>query len=239
MTTELSKLPPPYMSHGVFKSTVDHLSENTVPTGPLDRRVLDGLSGADHGALISGLKFLGYIDDERKATNTYRQLVEASKDVPQFKTRLLEVVNEKYRPVIGDLNVQTGTITDLEKAFKAYGVPPGQMLTKTIRFYLKVLSECGVPLSPHITKAKPRAPRISPKKNERTPPPNKDGGANNSGSADLLPKGYERMSVPGLRDAFIQYPLSLTDAQCNLFAAMITTLRAFAKGQVTGKEGIE
>jgi hypothetical protein len=47
------------------------------------------------------------------------------------------------------------------------------------------------------------------------------------------------MSVPGIRDAFIQYPLSLTDAQCNLFAAMITTLRAYAKGQVSGKEESE
>src|ERR1039458_3851051 len=90
---------PPYMSFGVFKSTIEALSEITVPSGPLDRRVLHQLSGAAHGALMSGLSFLGYVDDERRATNTYRQLVESSKNEAEFKKRLLEVVSDKYAPI--------------------------------------------------------------------------------------------------------------------------------------------
>ncbi len=47
-------LPPPYMSFGILQSATETLATTTVPSGPLDRRVLDGLSGADYGALISG-----------------------------------------------------------------------------------------------------------------------------------------------------------------------------------------
>ena len=66
---------PPYMSFGVFKTAAETLSEITVPSSPLDRRVLHQLSGADHGSLMSGLRFLGYVDEERRATNVYRQQI--------------------------------------------------------------------------------------------------------------------------------------------------------------------
>ena len=233
---ELTKMPPPYMSYGVFKSTADNLAEATVPTGALDRRVLHWLSGADHGALMSGLKFLGYVDDERRATNTYRQLVEASRDTEQFKSKLLEVLNSKYEPIIGDLNLQSGTIAELEKAFKSYGVPPGQMLTKTIRFYLKALNECGVQVSTHITKAKPRAPRITRfGKNGKHPPPPPPNFRPHIVDGEV-PHGFERMPVPGVPHAFIQYPMDLTEAQCGLLDAVTVMLRAYAKTHSGGKE---
>ncbi|MGB7134400.1 MAG: hypothetical protein WBD46_03890, partial [Acidobacteriaceae bacterium] len=62
MASESSKVVPPYVTWGVFKSTLDTLGESTVPSGPLDRRVLHWLSGADHGALMSALRFLGLTD---------------------------------------------------------------------------------------------------------------------------------------------------------------------------------
>lgn len=226
------------MTPGVFKTAIETLAEAPVPSGPLDRRVLDKFSGADHGALLSGLGFLGYVDGDRKATAEYRELIQAwQSDKTKYQGLLFEALSVKYADIIGAINVQTGTATELEKAFKSYGIPAGQMLTKTIRFYVKMLGECGIDVSPHILKAKPRTPRNSGKKADKTP------AAKGSGapfvSESHIPKGFERMSVPGIRDAFIQYPLSLTDAQCNLFAAMITTLRAYAKGQVSGKEESE
>jgi hypothetical protein len=238
MANDSSKLPP-YMTPGVFKTAIETLAEATVPSGALDRRVLDKMSGADHGALMSGLGFLGYVDADRKATAEYRELIQAWRtDKTKYQALLFEALSVKYADIIGDVNVQTGTAAELEKAFKSYGVQAGQMLTKTIRFYVKMLDECGIEVSPHITKPKPRTPRNPTKKTDK-PTPARGGGGVPSMSEPHLPKGYERMSVPGLRDAFIQYPLSLTDAQCNLFAAMITTLRAYAKGQVSGKEESE
>jgi hypothetical protein len=40
----------------------------------------------------------------------------------------------KYDYIIGDLDMESGTAFELEKAFRDSGVPQGQMLTKTIRF---------------------------------------------------------------------------------------------------------
>src|SRR5438552_15291565 len=83
--------PPAYVSFGVFKSTIEQLAETTVPTGPLDRRILHWLSGADYGALMSGLKFLGLVDEQRQATAQYRKLVQSLKDQESFKAELLEI----------------------------------------------------------------------------------------------------------------------------------------------------
>jgi hypothetical protein len=231
MPTEQSKIAPPYMSYGVFKSAIDTLAESTVPTGPLDRRVLDNLSGGDHGALISGLRFLGYVDDERRATESYRKLVSSAKEPAKFHELLAEALI-KYDAVVGDLDMEFGTAAELEKAFRDYGVPQGQMLTKTIRFYIKVLQEIGVKVSPHITKPKPRAPRNGVKKTER-------GTAkvfqSQSGTEYAAPRGFERMPVPGLPEAFIQYPLNVTEAYCDLFDAVVKVLRVLAKGRATGR----
>jgi hypothetical protein len=230
MTTEQEKSQVPYMSFGVFKSTNESLAEATVPSGPLDRRVLDQLSGADHGALVSGLTFLGYVDKERKATPAYRELIAAIKDPTQYKTALVANLIEKYAPIIGHLDISTGTISDLEKAFKAYGVSQGQMLTKTIRFYVKALQECGVSVSPHILKAKARSIRTTPKRPNK-PSWSAPSNPANSAESNGPPKGFDRMPVPGLPQAFIQFPLELTPDQVDLFGAVVNVLKTFAKGK--------
>jgi hypothetical protein len=222
------------MSYGVFKSAIDTLAESTVPTGPLDRRVLDNLSGADHGALISGLRFLGYVDEERRATQSYRELVAASKEPAKFTGLLMEVL-VKYDPIIGDLDMEFGTAAELEKAFRDYGVPQGQMLTKTIRFYIKTLQEVGVKVSPHITKPKPRMPRNGAKKSDRNSTNRGIRDVQPSVKEHVAPKGFERMPVPGLPEAFVQYPLNVTEAHCDLFDAVVKVLRVLAKGRATGR----
>lgn len=111
----------------------------------------------DSGSLISGLRFLGLVDDERRATDQYRTLVKSWKTGPEaFHSTLSDLITPRYDSIIGDVDIEHGTITELEKAFRDAGVAPGQMLTKSIRFYVKFLTELGVTVSPHITK--PRRP---------------------------------------------------------------------------------
>src|SRR6266542_5303316 len=154
MANDSPKNPPPYVSFGVFTTIIARLADSVVPSGALDRHVLAPISGADYGALMSGLRFLGLIDEERKATASFRTLVQASKDTTKFRQTLLGILADQYKPITGTLDLQHGTISELEKAFKEYGVSQGQMLTKTLRFFIKAMGECGVPLSPYITKAK-------------------------------------------------------------------------------------
>ncbi|HVB56750.1 MAG TPA: hypothetical protein VNE63_10020 [Candidatus Acidoferrales bacterium] len=226
----------PYMSYGVFSKSIEMLSETTVPSGPLDRRVLSGISGADYGALIPGLRFLGLIDDERKATTQYRELVEAWKNAPKFKEVLLEILVDKYAPIIGKLNLKTGTSAELEKAFKDYGVSTGQMLTKTIRFFVKAITEAGVTLSPHITARKPRIANTTPKKNGSDKGVHAKGRKDGDESEEEIPNGIERLPLPGMPNSFIQYPANLTEAHCQILEAMIGVLRKSVEARVGIKE---
>jgi hypothetical protein len=241
MPTDSSKAAPPYMSYGVFKSAIETLAEVAVPSGALDRRVLDKLSGADHSALMSGLTFLGYVDADRRATPEYRKLINAWKtdtqgtDKHEYEVLLYEALTVKYADIAGGIDIETGTAAELEKAFKAYGVPAGQMLTKTIRFYIKALQECGAQISTFITKAKPRTARNGAKRPDKVTP---KGSIVQSGKEHLIPRGFERMPVPGLPDAFVQFPLNLTEAHCDLFDSVVRVLRTFAKGRSGGKENV-
>lgn len=225
---------PPYMSIGVFKGTLETLADTTVPTGPLDRRVLDGLSGADYGALISGLRFLGLVNEDRTATDTYRELVRAFKTPEKYRDLLREILEGRYASVIGDVDIAHGTITQLEKAFRDAGVSQGQMLTKTVRFFVKAMQDSGVEVSPHITKPRKPSPRGDTPRRKR-------GGGNgeeeNGGDRDpgavraeeRKPDGYSRLPIPGLPNTYIQYPDNISEANCDLFEAMIGVLRTYAK----------
>lgn len=228
-------IPPPYMSFGVLQSATETLSTTTVPHGPLDRRVLAGLSGADYGSLISGLRFLGLVDAQRTATPSYHALVRAMKEgEAKFKGSLLEVLNTAYKPIIGNIDIKHGTAAQLEKVFKDAGVSQGQMLTKTIRFYVKAMNYCGVTISHYILNAK--TPRQTTPKNgdqKRVPRVKK---ARAGGGTDETPMGFERLPIPGLADTYIQYPNTLTEANCDLFDAMIGVLRTYVKGRPTSKE---
>jgi hypothetical protein len=241
-----STFPPPYVGYGVLQGTIETLAQTTVPSGPLDRRVLDALSGADHGALMSGMRFLGLVDDERRATQRFRELVAAwKKGREDFQSALAELLGERYVDIRVDL--ETGTISELEKAFKEMGVPQGQMLTKTIRFYIKALTDAGFDnLSPHITK--PKRPTPSPRKangagdkprpkgtkKQAKPEPPKD----DVEREDVLQAGFERLPIPGLPGAFVQYPSDLTESHCALFEAMIGVLRTYVKGRGARKEKV-
>jgi len=243
MATETPSSVPPYVSWGVFKSTIDLLAESTVPTGPLDRRVLHHLSGADHGALMSALRYLGLADSQRKATDTYQKLVESSKTPATFKDELCQVLDAAYDTVNKKVDLERGTISELEKAFKDEGVTQGQMLTKTVRFYIKAYVEgAGITcMSPHITKPSPKVrsasksngsdksrSRVSKNSVEPPPPPARHTG-------DAVPTGFSRMPIPGLADAFIQYPLDLTTEQCALLEGGVAFLKVFATSKI-GKE---
>src|SRR6267378_454028 len=226
--TSTPKLPAPYMSYGVFNKSIETLTETVVPTGPLDRRVLSEFSGADFGALISGLRFLGLVDEERKATAKYRELVESSKDKAKFKECLLSILVDKYAPIIGKLNLKHGTAAELEKAFRDYGVASAQMLTKTVRFFLKAITEAGVTPSPHMTAPKPRTPSTTPRKNGagKTHVGGKPRGQDSPSDAmDELPSGFERLPLPGMPNSFIQYPTNLTEAHCQILEGMVGVLR--------------
>jgi hypothetical protein len=236
-----SKTIPPYVTWGVFKGTMDTLAETTLPSGPLDRRVLHTLSGADHGALMSALRFLGLADSENRATDKYSELIEwlkAPAGPEQFKEKFMALLDEKYKPILERVDLERGTISELEKAFREeMEVSPGQMMTKTIRFFVKAYTENGFNImSPHITRPKPKARNTAKKTSSGDKTPKRSTRVQHQDRDDLetTPRGFSRLPIPGMADAFIQYPNDLTEVQCGLLDAATVLLRAYVKSQKGG-----
>jgi hypothetical protein len=128
---------PPYVGLGVFNSVVEVLAETTIPSGPIDRRVLDKLSGADYGAFMSAARFLGMATESRTATEKFYTLVNAwKKGQEDYKTAFETIFWQAYDPIMHGIDHTQGTAAQIEKAFKDIGVSQGQMLTKTIRFFV-------------------------------------------------------------------------------------------------------
>lgn len=239
MPNDETKTPPPYGSYGIFKSVIEQLATATVPSGPLDRRVLHGVSGSDYNALIPGMRFLGLVDKDRKPTETLRELVKDWQNQDVFKAQMLALLGDKYAPIIGNINLGSGTITELEKAFKDSGVSAGQMLGKTIRFFTKAMSDYGYVLSPYIQNAKPRAAGSAAKKNgekERVARTPRKTTPVQSNEERQIPTGFQRMPIPGVEDGYIQYPTRLSVTDCDMFEAAVTMLRVYANKMTAGKE---
>ena len=233
-------LSPPYMAANLFRSTVEVFAESTTPNA-LDRHILSHLSGADYGSLLSGLRFFGLVSGrENVVQDRYRALVEArKKGESQYKGVLLSIAEPAYEGIVQGVDIERGSLPQIEKAFKDAGVPPGQMLIKTVRFYIKIMLDGGKSVSPHITKprrptqhkANGRGPKttVSPTITKETPPKDSD--------EQEVPTGYQRLEVPMVPGAYIQYPTSLTEAQCTIFESVVELLRTAAK--VNQEEGVE
>jgi hypothetical protein len=242
------KSPIPYGTYGRLKGTVDRFAESTVPTS-LNQHVLDDLSGYDFSALTTALRFLGLINEDRTVRQEFRDLVEArKKGEGDYKAALLDIISSSYQPVIGKVDVVNGTLPELEKAFKDAGIPQGQMVTKAVRFYVKALEDCGVKVSDYITKPKPRTAKGKSakggKKSKDTkeretdtgdPPPPRG----RDDLSDPIPNDYERLPIPGIEGAFIQYPKNLNDTGVMMFEAMVSVLRTYVQAREPrkGSEG--
>ncbi len=213
----------------------------------IDRSMLSSLSGGDQTALLAGLRFLALIEgDDDKTTDSFHVLIEARKHGSEkWKAALGEVIRQRYERIVDGVNVGTTTKAKIQECFRNAGVAAGQMTDKSIRFYLKALEESGGTVSPHLKALKGRAARRPASGTTRrkavrrskpdVPPPGAARGDTPKGSP--IPKGFERLPIPGLNDAFIQYPADLTAAHCKLFEAAITLLRTSV--EVSAEEGSE
>lgn len=224
---------PPYITYGAFKSALEKLGETVLPTR-FDRHVLHWMSGNDFSALISGLKFLDLVNGENRPMELNMDpLIDSLKTGPaEYRSVLKKLLETHYEPIIGDFDLSRGTLSELQQRFRDFGLSSPQMVMKCIRFYLKALQDAGVTVSDHIMKPRKRStPRATGggartkkvhgrSKKEQVPPGLPDS------TADVIPNGYERIPIPGMQQAHIQYPTDMTADHIKLFQAAVKYLEA-------------
>jgi len=141
---------PPYVSYRTFLSFINGLQEG-MPSR-IDRSYWgERYSGSTGTQLMTALRFLGLIDSSGVPTARLRQLVSTT------GTQRHEVLKQIARGAFyfiteRSLNPEVATYAQLEEAFSSTYQMTGDVARKCIKFFISLLSDAGIPLSPYIMK---------------------------------------------------------------------------------------
>jgi hypothetical protein len=153
---------PPYISFKTFAGFLQKLKETTVP-GRVDSSVLRKYAGSVARQLVLSLKYLRLLDPASNSTTERLKKLVAAYGTPAWKEELNSLVTDVYQPIIGPLDLSSGTHQQLLEAFRSTGAD-GTVLDRAVAFFLAAAKEAEMPVSPHFTD-RPRRPRSStPKK---------------------------------------------------------------------------
>lgn len=140
------RLTPPYLPFKTFIGFLDALKETAVPQR-IDPSVMGKYSGTMKTQLRTALRFFSYIDDNGIVDPSLRKLV-SLRGTSDWKNAFSGELFSAYSDIVGDLDLDRGTLQQLKEQFKKSGVE-GSVLIKGVRFYLAALEESGAKYSPH------------------------------------------------------------------------------------------
>ena len=228
---------PPYGSWQTLESFIERLN-GTVTPPIIDNSILPHLSGGSRSTLMVALRFLRLIEGEGVVTERLRKLV-AAYGTEQWKAELQEVVLGAYIPVLGSLDISTGTASQLENSFRAGAGISGETVRKCIRFYLSALIAAGVTFSPYFAARRSRADKAGNKPQKK--PVRKNGREQPNSETERpatrerpygpgfpSPEGMTRLDIPipGKHMATIIVPESLTEEEWSMLDNLF---RSYAK----------
>jgi len=179
---------PPYISYQTFNNFVRRLSEQPRLPARIDngyRR--ETLSGSNSVQMMTGMRFLGLVDEFEKPTGQLQQFVQAKGD--QQKAVLADIVKRSYSFVFKLPNYDKDATRDqLVGCFQQnYQLKP-DVLRKCIKFFVLMSDDAGVTLSPFMTKKFRKA-------SARTKVPEQK-----SSGKKVPQKTYQNLKVPELAE---------------------------------------
>ena len=160
---------PPYIAFRTFKTFIEDLKVNGVPTR-IDRSVWGArFSGSVGAQLMSALRFLSLLDGEDRPEPALKALVEAH-GADGWASALRTILQKSYEPIMA-LKLKEITAQELGDQFKANYKAQEEVLRKSITFFLQAAQESEVEISRRILKgtrrvARPRSTRPARKRQE-------------------------------------------------------------------------
>lgn len=158
---------PPVLALSTLTNLFETLKSTTVPP-VIDNSLLMKMSGSARSALMSAMRWIGLIDSSGRVTEKLRTIVKAY-GTSDWKETLGNEFLGPYGAIVLDLDLDTGTQSQLYEAFRTKGNVDGQMLDKAVRFYLSVLTEAGLTYSPFFKTKRVSGPGGRKKPNKRAP----------------------------------------------------------------------
>ncbi len=152
MTTDKGrKHLPPYVSYRTFRNFIDRLQQQKMPQR-IDRSYWgDILSGSTGTQLMAALRFLRLIDINGKPTESFTSLVLARGD--QRSQLLQDLATEGFDFVLkSPLDMERATYSQLVEAFHNTFQLTDDVSRKCVKFFIAMVDDAGMPISPYITK---------------------------------------------------------------------------------------
>lgn len=145
--TEKKRVAAAYMPFKTFLSTLEHLKTHGVPN-IIDRSIFPSFSGGVQSQIISGLTFLGLIDERGIPHESLNKLVN---DVENRKSILRSILRDKYGNLFdADLTRVSPSQFDTLFSPEIYAVN-GDTRKKARAFFFAALSYVGEPFSKLLT----------------------------------------------------------------------------------------
>jgi Family of unknown function (DUF5343) len=176
---------PPYTSYRTFKTFIEDLYEQGVPSR-IDRSVLTRFSGVVGTQLMHALRFLGLIDDQGRPTQRLVELVTAH-GAGRWSEKLLELLRQEYAPIFA-IGLETATPSHFSEAFRKAFPAADAVVQKCVTFFLYAANDAGVKISARVLKGrKPRS--LTPRrKHASAQPQTTDAGGETSPPQPITPR---------------------------------------------------
>jgi hypothetical protein len=214
---------PPYLPFKTFLNFLDMLSATVVPHR-IDASVMSKYPGSIKAQLRAALGYIRAIDEQGIVQASFKELVRA-RGTDRWREVFADQFFDWYRSVVGDLDLDTATLSQLKDRFKSAGAD-GSVMIKATRFYLAGLDEAGVTYSPHfkqrgaltggMTTARPKKPK--PARARTTDPNDVD-----DQQDVVVPDGFRRLSLPLMtgENALLILPGSMAEPEWDMLSAYV------------------
>ena len=151
VTDRNKKRSPPYVSYKSFLTLLEDLRGQGIPAR-LDRSYWgEKFSGSTGTQLMSALRFLELADGSGVPSQTLRDLVKARSNE---RGEILRKISHSSFAFLqsSSFQAESATYSQLEEVFKDEYKVDKDVARKCIKFFIEIVIDAGIPLSPYITK---------------------------------------------------------------------------------------
>ncbi len=227
-----SKITPPYIAWDTFKTFLGVLKQSAVPNRIDPSMMPPTMSGFNKVGVTTTLRFFSLIDSNNNTKAGLKKLVEAY-DTAGWSNAIEEMLLAGYLDLMGDLDISGATRHQLNEKFADASTG---MRDRFARFYISMLREADITVSPYLTARQSRPRKKSPKvtTKKQTPPAQTGGnprGNNGHTENDAPPEGMFQLPIP-IRSgnlSFIRVPRDITTAEFQIVKTVIAVIEMMAK----------
>ena len=147
---------PPYIGYKSLKTLLKWFKDTQTPSR-IDLSVLrQKWGGSDSSQILSALKFLRLVGDEKEPTPLIHKLI--NEGLGENGKNLKETLENAYPEIFEDIDISKATAQEFNDVFQKYPGAAG-VKKRAVRFFLSAANDAGYQISTFITVKSKRGPK--------------------------------------------------------------------------------